>query len=121
MTGHAATTAMRIMDGATITFARRRSDIPLERRACIGAPARTEAASIWFPQLEGRERRGDLRVGLLQRGRGTHATCQRVVDVLVDRLRDLRIDRRDRTRLGLGERLLELGGVRDRLLDVRIV
>ena len=52
---------------------------------------------------------------------GTHPTGKRVVDVLVDRLRDLRIHRRDRPGLRLAEGLLELGRVRDGLLHVRVV
>src|ERR1700755_3340488 len=118
MIGQTATMAMRTIDGATIKIARRRSGTPLERRRC-DAPAPIEAASMI--RSEGRERAVDLRTGLLDRVRRTHATGERVVDVLVDRLRDLRIHRRDRTGLRLAESGLELGRVRDRLLDVRIV
>jgi hypothetical protein len=46
MIGHAATTAMRIIDGATISFARRRSGMPLERRRCVARRLLTEAASM---------------------------------------------------------------------------
>src|SRR5690348_582050 len=118
MIGQTATMAMRTIDGATIKIARRRSGIPLERRRC-DAPAPIEAASMI--RSEGRERAVDLRAGLLDRVRGTHATGESVVDVLVDRLRDLRIHRRDRPGLGLAQGLLELGGVRDRLLDRGVV
>src|SRR6476646_4453560 len=109
MIGHTATIAMRIIDGATISTARRRSGIPLERRRC-DAPAPIEAASI---RSEGRQRAVDLVAGLLDRVRGTHTTGKGVVDVLVDRLRDLRIHRRDRPCLRLPEGLLELVRVRD--------
>src|SRR5919202_3155079 len=118
MIGQTATIAMRTIEGATIRTARRRSGIPLERRRSVVAPALTEAASI---VLEGVQRRVDLLAGLLDRGRRGHASRESVVDVLVDRLRDLRIHRRDRTGLRLGQRLLELGRVRDRLLDRRVV
>src|SRR5919112_3821168 len=118
MIGQAATIAMRTIEGATIMTARRRSGIPLERRRSVVAPALTEAASI---VLEGVQRGVDLLAGLLDGRRGTHPARKSVVDVLVDRLRDLRIDRRHRTRLRLRQRLLELGRVRDRLLDGRVV
>src|SRR3954453_3646503 len=118
MIGQTATIAMRMIEGATIRTARRRSGIPLERRRSVVAPALTEAASI---VLEGAQRGVDLLAGLLDRvGRG-HATGQNLVDVLVDLLGDLRIPRRGRARLRLGQRLLELGRVRDRLLDGRVV
>src|SRR3954463_7301485 len=118
MIGQTATIAMRTIEGATIRTARRRSGIPLERRRSVVAPALTEAASI---VLEGVQRGVDLLAGLLDRVGRRHATGESVVDVLVDRLRDLRIHRRDRTRLRLAESGLELGRVRDRLLDRRIV
>src|SRR3954469_25168279 len=118
MIGQTATIAMRIIEGATIRTARRRSGIPLERRRSVVAPALTEAASI---VLEGVQRGVDLLAGLLDRVGRRHATGESVVDVLVDRLRDLRIHRRDRTGLRLAESGLELGRVRDRLLDRRIV
>src|SRR3954447_14443302 len=118
MIGQTATIAMRTIEGATIRTARRRSGIPLERRRSVVAPAMTEAASI---VLEGVQRGVDLLAGLLDRVGRRHATGESVVDVLVDRLRDLRIHRRDRTRLRLAESGLELGRVRDRLLDRRIV
>src|SRR4051794_6386499 len=114
MIGQAATIAMRIIDGATISTARRRSGIPLERRRSGVVPACTEAASI---RSEGRQGRVDLGAGLLDRVRGTRPTRKSVVDVLVDRLGDLRIHRRDRAGLRLAQGLLELVGVRDRLLD----
>src|SRR5437773_2182948 len=103
MIGYAATTAMRIIDGATISFARRRSGTPRERRRCMGArTVWTEAASmVQLIRSEGRQCAVDLRVRLLQSVRRARATGERVVDVLVDRLRDLRIDRRHRPRLGL--------------------
>src|SRR6201989_2577165 len=107
--------AMRFLEGATTTFARALSGIPLERRRC-DAPACTEAASM---ALEGRQRAVDLVAGLLDGVRRTHPTGKSVVDVLVDRLRDLRIHRRHRASLRLLERLEQLGRVRDRLLDVR--
>src|SRR4029079_7730149 len=117
MIGYAATIAMRIIDGATIMIARRRSGIPLERRrGCVAPGCCTEAASM---ALEGRQRAVDLVAGLLDRVRRTHPTRKRVVDVLVDRLRDLRIHRRHGPGLRLAERLEQLGRVRDRLLDVR--
>src|SRR4051812_12754698 len=115
MIGHAATIAMRISDGATINFARRPSGMPRERAWRAGGVARTDAASM---VLEAREGGGDLPVGLLDRRSGALPTGERVVDVLVDRLGDLRVDRRDRAGLGLRQRLQELRGVRDRLLDV---
>src|SRR3954454_19309676 len=121
MIGYAATIAMRIIDGATISFARRRSGIPLERRRCVGAPTVwTEAASIVLSSLgsEGRQGAVDLRVRLLQSVRRARATGERIVDVLVDRLRDLRVDGRHRPGLGLAECLQELRRVRDGLLDV---
>src|SRR4029078_8221259 len=119
MIGYAATIAMRIIDGATIMIARRRSGIPLERRrGCVAPACCTEAASM---ALEGRQRAVDLVAGLLDRVRRTRPTRKSVVDVLVDRLRDLRIHRRDRPRLRRAEGLLELGGVRNGLLHARVV
>src|SRR4051794_20755946 len=93
MIGQAPTIAMRISDGVTISFARRPSGMPLERpRCCAGVPARTEAVATIL--LEGGEGLGDLRVRLLDRRRSGHPAGERVVDVLVDRLGDLRVDRR---------------------------
>jgi hypothetical protein len=47
MMGHAATTAMRIKDGVTITFASLRSGMPFDRgRLAVVSGARTEAASM---------------------------------------------------------------------------
>src|SRR3954451_14661553 len=118
MIGQTATIAMRMIEGATIMTARRRSGTPLERRRSVVAPALTDAASI---VLEGAQRGVDLLAGLLDRvGRG-HATGKSVVDVLVDRLGDLRIHRRDRARLRRARRLLQLGRVRHSLLDGRFV
>src|SRR6476661_10288043 len=102
MIGQAATIRMRTIDGATITFARRRSDIPLERRSCGGAPVVLTAAASMIRSERG-ERAVDLRVRLLQCVLRAHATGKGVVDVLVDRLRDLRIHRRDRTGLRLAQ------------------
>src|SRR5215210_3235827 len=111
MIGYAATIAMRIIDGATISFARRRSGTPLERRRCWDAPADvTVAASM--ATSERRQRAVDRGVRLLERRLGRRPPRERVVDVLVDRLRDLRVHRRHRPRLGLAERLQELGRVR---------
>src|SRR6187200_2807715 len=122
MIGYAATTAIRIIEGATISFARRRSGMPRERRRCVGAPTvwAVAASMVQLIRSEGRQCAVDLRVRLLQSVRRARATGERVVDVLVDRLRDLRVDGRDRTRLGLAERLQELSRVGDRLLHVRL-
>src|SRR3954454_4902279 len=106
MIGQTATIAMRIIEGATIRTARRRSGIPLERRRSVVAPALTEAACIG---LEGVQRGVDLLAGLLDRVCSRHATGKSVVIFLVDRLKLLRIHRRDRTGLRLAESGLELG------------
>src|SRR3954462_4219576 len=111
MIGQTATIAMRTIEGATIRTARRRSGIPLERRRSVVSPALTEAASM---VLEGVQRGVDLLAGLLDRSLRGHATGKSVVDVLVDRLGDLRVHRRDRASLRLRQRLLELRRVRDR-------
>src|SRR5690242_10203632 len=118
MMGHAATTAMRINDGVTITFASLRSGMPFDRRRAAGEGAGTDAASMFSSALERVERAVDLRVRLLDGGLRAGATRESVVDVLVDRLRDLRIDRRDRARVRLAQGLQQLGRVRDGLLDI---
>src|SRR5436190_23697339 len=99
MTGHSATSAMRLIDGATMKIASRRSDRPrLRRRAGGTAADGTDAASM---ALEGRQGLVHLRLRGLERLLRRHLPGQGRVDVLVDRLRDLRVDRRDRARLGL--------------------
>src|SRR3712207_2825894 len=117
MMGHSATSAMRNTEGATMNAARRRSGIPRERRFC-GVWARTEAASM---DLEGRQRLVHLRLRLLQRLLGRRPARERLVDVLVDRLRDLRVDRRDRAGLRLRDRVAQLRGEVVLLLDLRVV
>src|SRR5919107_4076714 len=101
MIGQIATRAISTIEGATMSFARRRSGMPRERRWLVEAPTETEPAAM---VLERRQCLVHLGLGGLQRILGGHAAGQRLVDVLVDRLRDLRVDRRDRAGLRLGDR-----------------
>src|SRR5919202_2872628 len=117
MIGYAATSAISAIDGDTMKKASLFSERPRERRRA-GAPVATVAASM---ALEGAQRLRDLGVRLLDRRGGVRLTRQRVVDVLVDGLRDLRIDRRHRAGDRLRDALLELSGERNRLLDRRVV
>src|SRR3712207_1321545 len=118
MIGYAATSAMSNIDGDTMKNARRRSERPRERRRC-GVAAWTEAGAAMV--LEARERLLDVGLGLLHRLRRGGLPPQGRVDVLVDRLRDLRVHRRDRTRLRLRDRLAELIGERQGLAHVGVV
>src|SRR3954468_21287080 len=115
MIGQSATSAIRPIDGATMRNARRRSGIPRERRRAGAVPALAGAAAM---ALEGLERLVELAVGLLHGIRRRDLARQRRVDVLVDRLRDLRIDRRDGTRLRLAHGRLQLLREGVLLLDV---
>src|SRR5947209_6973175 len=104
MIGQTATTAISTNDGATMKAARRRSGSPRERRRAGAVPAVVEATAM---ALEGRQRLRDLVVGGLERLLRGDLARQRGVHVVVDRLGDLRIDRRHRARVRLGHRLLE--------------
>src|SRR4051812_47792767 len=117
MIGYAATRAISSIDGDTMAKASFFSESPRERRRA-GAPWIVAVSAL---ALEGRECLLDVGLRLLQRRLGLHLPGDRRVDALVDRLRDLRIDRRDRARPGLLDRLLEHGRVRQRLLDLRVV
>src|ERR1700755_350934 len=96
--------------------ARRRSGMPRERRFAGWVPAVTGAAAM---ALEGGQRLGDLGGGRLHGVSCADLAGEGGVDVVVDRLRDLRIDRADRACLGLRDGLLELGRERVLLLDRR--
>src|SRR3954452_5370920 len=99
--------------------AKRRSESPLERRVAGVPVVWTAVASAMV--LEGRQGLVDRRLRLLH-GVGRRLTSgEGVVDVVVDRLGYLRIDRRDGPRLGLCDGLLELVRERQRLLDLRVV
>src|SRR3954469_24292300 len=114
MIGQIATTAISTNDGATMNVARRRSGSPRERRLAGAEPAVVEATAM---ALEGGQRLRDLVVGGLQRLVRRLLARERGIDVVVDRLRDLGIDRRDRPGVRLRHGLLELLGERIRLLD----
>src|SRR6476620_7019631 len=119
MIGYAATSAINSIDGDTMVKASFFSESPRERcRCCGGAPWIVAVSAM---ALEGRERLLDLRLRRLQRVLGLLLPRECGVDVRVDRLRDLRIDRRDRARPGLLDRLLQHGGIRQRLLDRGLV
>src|SRR5215212_9687025 len=118
MIGYSATRAMSRSDGDTMNHARRRSGTPRERRRVV--PAAVGAVAVAMG-LERGQRLLHLGLpglkGILWRG----LPRQRLVDVLVDRRGDLRVDRRDRTGLRLRDRLLQLRREGVLLLDVRIV
>src|SRR3712207_2965663 len=119
MIGYSATRAMSRSDGETMNHARRRSGMPRERRRCAG-PAAVDAVAVAMG-LEGGQRLLHLGLPVLQGLLRRHLAGQRLVDVLVDRRGDLRVDRRDGAGLGLRDRLLEVVGERERLLDLRIL
>src|SRR3954471_3019399 len=120
--GYAATSAMSTIDGDTIRNARRFSERPLERRGAAEVACGTVVvASAIGRLLEGRQRLVDRALHLLHRVGGSLAAGESVVDVVVDRLRDLRVHRRHGAGLRLGDGLLELVGERQRLLDLGVV
>src|SRR5215218_7213866 len=102
MIGYSATSAISSMDGETMSHARRRSGTPRERRR---VPAAAVGAVAVAMALEGGQRLLHLGLPLLQGVLGGRLTGQRLVDVLVDRRGDLRVDRRDGARLRLRDRL----------------
>src|SRR3954464_12117735 len=104
---------MTTSEGAVMTAARRRSLSPRERRLRGAWPAGTDAASI-VRALERLQRLVDLRLRRLEGVLRRLGPGQGLVDVLVDRLGDLRVHGRDRPGLGLRRRLLQLGRERDR-------
>src|SRR4051794_37704168 len=87
--GYAATSAMSNIDGETIQNASCFSERPRERRL-RDAPVETVASAM---VLEGLKRLLDVGLGLLHGVRRGLLTRERRVDVLVDRLRDLRVHR----------------------------
>src|SRR5829696_8236722 len=122
--GYAATIAMRISDGETIFAASRFSAcsaVTLRRGRVTFSDAVAASMTAQPSWLEGLQGLVDLPVGLLEGRLRRLLPGERLVDVLVDRRGDLRVHRRDRARLGLGHRLLQLVGERERLLDVRVV
>src|SRR4051794_20379734 len=120
--GYAATSAMSTIDGDTIRNAGRFSERPLERRGAAEVACGTVVvASAIGRLLEGRQRLVDRALHLLHRVGGSLAAGESIVDVVVDRLRDLRVHRRHGAGLRLRDGLLELVGERQRLLDLRVV
>src|SRR5215217_7346293 len=109
MIGYSATSAISRSDGETMSHARRRSGIPRERRRVPTAAVGAVAVDMVLERGQGPLHLG---LALLQRLLGGGLARQRLVDVLVDRRRDLRVDRRDGPRLRLRDRLLELVGER---------
>src|SRR3954463_15519174 len=114
--GYAATMAISTIDGETIRNASRFWESPRERALAGGW---IEAASAIG--LEARQRLRDLGLRVLHRGGRIRLARERLVDVLVDGLGDLRIHRRHRTRLGLRHGLQKLLRERQGLLDGRVV
>src|SRR3954453_10865391 len=98
---------MTTSEGAVMTAARRRSLSPRERRLRGAWPAGTDAASI-VRALERLQRLIDLRLRRLEGVFRRLRPRQGLVDVLVDRLGNLRIDGRDRPGLRLRGGLLQL-------------